>query len=376
MKFNIKTNLPLLKEFIIKTKDLKLNDKESAGNHSTELIYERLTRTREILFSMGQNPESWDDKCKFNLDAIGDQFFSTLRELKFFDPSKSITKYEDRLNLLYVWSFRFLCEYDFMLDSNSELSMQLSAVKTEVWHELNKGIEDPELSSRIIYALNVMPTAILKFYSQNKKINSFLNFDSKVEEATKLAEKLDHDINTKFQEEINAKFDQVRELEKKLDVAKDGFNFVGLYKGFSKLNRTKKIELRWHRFFLFIMSLVVLYPLYWQLSEIQSTNVDLIELVPLVSIELILLYFFRIILMNYRSSKTQLMQIELRQTMCQFIQSYTEYAAEMKQNDKVSLEKFENLIFSGILSDHQQLPTTFDGVSQIGDLVKSLKGSK
>ncbi|TOP14721.1 hypothetical protein CGH22_22460, partial [Vibrio parahaemolyticus] len=101
---------------------------------------------------------------------------------------------------------------------------------------------------------------------------------------------------------------------------------------------------------------------------------ELLKLIPLISMELILIYFFRIILMNYRSTKAQIMQIELRQTLCQFIQSYAEYASEIKSKDATSLEKFENLIFSGILSDPEKLPSTFDGLEQIGKLLKNVKG--
>nr|WP_202819706.1 hypothetical protein [Thaumasiovibrio occultus] len=69
------------------------------------------------------------------------------------------------------------------------------------------------------------------------------------------------------------------------------------------------------------------------------------------------------------------MQLELRQTLCQFIQSYADYAKEIKAKDGASLEKFENLIFSGILADSDKVPSTFDGLEQIGAMLKSIKGS-
>lgn len=99
----------------------------------------------------------------------------------------------------------------------------------------------------------------------------------------------------------------------------------------------------------------------------------LFVLVPIISIEIIMIYFFRVILFNHRSVKAQIMQIELRQTLCQFIQSYTEYSTEMKKQDPNALEKFESLIFSGVLSDPEKLPSTFDGVEQISNLIKSIK---
>ena len=100
---------------------------------------------------------------------------------------------------------------------------------------------------------------------------------------------------------------------------------------------------------------------------------DLMVLLPLISVEVILLYFFRVILVNHRSVKAQIMQIELRQTMCQFIQHYTEYSSKIKKEDSGALEKFESLIFSGILSNPEKLPSTFDGVDQLGSFIKSVK---
>ena len=47
----------------------------------------------------------------------------------------------------------------------------------------------------------------------------------------------------------------------------------------------------------------------------------------------------------------------------------------MKKQDSSALEKFESLIFSGVVSDPEKLPSTFDGVEQIGNLIKSIKNS-
>lgn len=67
------------------------------------------------------------------------------------------------------------------------------------------------------------------------------------------------------------------------------------------------------------------------------------------------------------------MQIELRQSLCQFIQSYADYTKEIKENNAGSLEKFENLIFSNILSTPEKVPSTFDGLEQLANLMKELK---
>jgi hypothetical protein len=129
------------------------------------------------------------------------------------------------------------------------------------------------------------------------------------------------------------------------------------------------------------MGIVILVPLAFEImfvaSRIDSDKIlginHLLILIPLISIEIILIYFFRVILINHRSVKAQIMQIELRQTLCQFIQSYASYSKEIKTQDANALEKFENLIFSGVLSDPEKLPSTFDGIEQIGNFIKSIK---
>ena len=95
--------------------------------------------------------------------------------------------------------------------------------------------------------------------------------------------------------------------------------------------------------------------------------------IPTISIEIILIYLFRIVLFDYKSIKGQILQIELRKTLCQFIQSYAEYSNEMKEKDHSALEKFENLVFSSIVADSENIPSTFDGIDQIGRLIKAAK---
>ncbi|HDR1137280.1 TPA: hypothetical protein QB640_002020 [Pasteurella multocida] len=69
------------------------------------------------------------------------------------------------------------------------------------------------------------------------------------------------------------------------------------------------------------------------------------------------------------------MQLELRQSLCQFIQNYADYAKEIKEKDSASLEKFENLIFSSILSSPDKVPSTFDGLDQLANIVKEMRKS-
>ena len=79
------------------------------------------------------------------------------------------------------------------------------------------------------------------------------------------------------------------------------------------------------------------------------------------------------VLFNYRDVKRQVSQIDLRKALCQFIHNYVDYASTKKNKDNDSLSKFENLIFSEIVSDSGMLPSTFDGLDVIAKLVRDNK---
>ena len=113
-------------------------------------------------------------------------------------------------------------------------------------------------------------------------------------------------------------------------------------------------------------------------------NIDVVEarkgiliytLPTVIALEVILLYFFRVVLSQFRSVKGQLLQLDLRVALCQFIQSYAEYSASIKAQDGNALAKFEALIFSGLVTDESGIPSTFDGAEQIANLIRSVRGS-
>jgi len=93
-----------------------------------------------------------------------------------------------------------------------------------------------------------------------------------------------------------------------------------------------------------------------------------------IALQIFLFYFFRIVLIHFRTVKAHILQLDLRVSLCQFIQSYAKYAAEIKKSDSASLEKFESLIFSGIVSNDEKLPSTLDGLDQLSSLFKSVQG--
>lgn len=325
----------------------------------------RLDLSCKIIGFIYKSPEGWDERCSFNIKHIGEQYLQWLRDFDATKPSD--------IDHIYCMSYRFLCEFDFLVGAGKELSMELRSIKNKIQED--NAEMDGDIRSQIVYASFVMPANIAKEFINDANIGVFRDFEQKKQEAEKLKEQ--------WENEIESKKVETDILKDKLDEYKIGFNFVGLYQGFSDLTKKKSKEAFWLFWSLIGMGFLIIIPLIVEIIlALQGVYVGLslgidrfILLLPMISIEVVLIYFFRVILMNHRSVKAQAMQIELRQTLCQFIQSYADYSAKIKKQDGVALEKFESLIFSGILSDPEKLPSTFDGIEQIGNFIKSVKSS-
>lgn len=328
-------------------------------------IKDRLDKSVLIAKYIRKDPDLWSEKCTFNIDWVGPSF---IIELANFNSG---SWNQDAINSIYTTCYRFLCEYELFLGNEHELYRDLKLIKTQIQDDALK--LDSDVSSQIIYASYEMPADLIKSFIRDKGIDNFSKFNEKVDESVKLKEKWDV--------ELEERQDSLEAIKEKLEEYKTEYNFVGLHKGFSDLATKKTKELKFIFLSLIGMSFLIIFPLAFEFFTFSLFNkgeelkiIDLFRLIPLISMELILVYFFRIILMNYRSTKTQIMQLELRLTLCQFIQNYADYASDIKTKDSSSLEKFENLIFSGILSDTEKLPSTFDGLEQISSMLKNLKG--
>jgi hypothetical protein len=355
MFFENVENAAVLANFLRKADATKIHEKSK---------FDRLTIARTIISYMYKSPKEWDDRCSFNIKHVGIQFIDWLRDFDEGIPGS--------VDNIYCLTYRFLCEFDFLVGPAMELSMEMRSIKSKIQLDNNDMSED--IRSQIVYASYVMPANIAKEFINDANIGVFKNFEARKAEA--------ENLKNQWDEEINAKSLAAEALKNKLDEYKIGFNFVGLYKGFSDLVTRKNSEAFWLFVSLISAGLLILTPLiveiFFAISGIYNGKTfgadHLMVLIPLISVELILIYFFRIILINHKSVKSQILQIELRQTLCQFIQSYASYSVEIKKQDSGALDKFENLIFSGVISDPEKLPSTFDGVEQLSNIIKRLKG--
>jgi hypothetical protein len=99
----------------------------------------------------------------------------------------------------------------------------------------------------------------------------------------------------------------------------------------------------------------------------------LLNFLPIAVAELILLFYFRIVLFNYNAANAQLLQLRMRQSVCQFIEDYTNFKKDNKIED---LEKFDSLIFSNLMPNADQIPATFEGLEHLGKILGEFKPVK
>jgi len=329
---------------------------------SDDFEKQRNSLIRLIVSAMENRPEEWDTQCQINIAWIGDQFISRLS-----DEEKDLSK--ERLDDICSMCFRFL--FELYLSIKNDLSMEFEAARQFVFNNVDSF--ECRAKEQIEYAIRDMPINIFKAISNSDSIESIKDFNAVSKKAEKLKEE--------WEKDLAAREGRVNKLKESLSEYENGFNFVGLFQGFDDLAKEKSKERDNILFWLKVLSVLIVLPVLAELVIIYI-NIDnisaikdglIVSIFPTLSLAAIAIYYFRVLLFNYKSVKPQLLQIDLRKTLCRFIQHYSEYSNEIKKQDSESLAKFENIIFSGIVTEDGNFPSTYDGVEQIGKLIKSAK---
>lgn len=354
-----------MKEFFASTDMQKLIKKYSEALEDTPPLNDFSNKRKELLIvffgSLQTRGNDWDEKTQFNIEHIGEQFKSALISVDLSELS---------LNSMFSNCFRFLLERDMFTEGEgTQFSRRFKNIAI---YEYDKF--DERTKEQIDYTLREMPITLVKklVFSENAK--SYREFNNNLKEAARM--------DSEWQGFLHDKQARVDALNDVLTRQESAFNFVGLYAGFAKLGRIKAKELRWARTAMFIFGGLLPIPLigeaiYLVFTSKPITDLEhLIKSIPIISITLILIYYFRIALGNYNSVRAQMMQIELRKSLCRFIQSYSEYAKELKAENKDLLSKFEDVIFSNVMTSEDKIPSTFDGLEHITGLIGAIRGGK
>jgi hypothetical protein len=215
------------------------------------------------------------------------------------------------------------------------------------------------------------------------------DFDLKKEELSTLIENKGKEVQGVLND-IKSNLSGINEIESRLSKYHSEFNFVGLYAGFKELKKSKDEELdsakdNYHLAMIVAIILPLLsigvHILFPQLVNGKTLIEWVSWAAPFAAVELLILYYARVIYSEVKSLKTQLVQINLRGALCQFIEEYMNYRKKIK-NEKgevndTALDKFDSLIFSAIQMDSDNIPGALDGVNAIAELAgKVLAKSK
>ncbi|MEI7073301.1 hypothetical protein WCU79_14800 [Pectobacterium versatile] len=341
---NVKEQIEMYIQFLEKT------------SVSNEFQGSRNNYCASILTSMLKHPLEWSESTDFNIRLIGGRLISELNE-----------RGADNKSIDFVFSilFRFLMELYF--NQANDLSLDMMNVKNFAFEQKDSFTE--QCKRQIDYATQEMAFSLFRDKYHRGDIQHFIKAaESEKSIEAKLVE---------WDKKTTLQLEKVEALKAKLDEQETAYNFVGLHKGFHNLSRAKRVEAKAALFNTRLFGFLTIVPLIFEIIVLtinsNGTWLDAfrIALIPAFALTFILAYYFRVSLSNYQSIKSQIVQIELRKSLCTFIQNYSVYAEKM--TDKESLRKFENVVFSNIMPSEDKIPSTFDGVEQIAKLIESVK---
>lgn len=311
---------------------------------------------RAFLNRVMQAPSVFDMHCKFNIEHIGNQFLRRFASL-------NLTQ-EAEIDEIVSLAYRFTLELQ--LVSPGALGEDLDRC-VQVLHEHKFSAS---AQSQLKYAEHQMILSVVTSYLHHPGMVDLRQLPAAIERSEK--ERL---LSEQMLEEQNVRVSALREALEKYEAA---FNFVGLYDGFKKLRAQKISEGRLGLAWLCVLGMLMLSPFAAKFAFVlfppADIKLDVYTYLSVLGFEFVLAYFFRVGLHGYRAVKAQLIQIDLRMALCQFIQNYAAYAKDVRKDSPELLDRFDQLIFSGIVNSESAIPSTFDGLDQVANVLDKLKG--
>lgn len=338
-----------------------------------------------LLSEMSQEVSHYQFVCKYNIHYLGSGFLDAI------SPKVNVQFYDLMDSLLTIYRF-----------SNELVVMSRSSVRTGGFFNATNFLDDffisssqdlRELKNQYLYIKDVMVFKYLNFqyekidfeelakvkFERVLEIDFDLLKDLDVKKINQHMEKGDLLFGSKEKAEkiIDERLGVLAAHEEKIKNYTTAYNFVGLSDGFKNMESAKDGQLKAAKYnmaaygFMLITIPLTLIGLSLFKTTIDINNWGLIF--PFLSLEIIVLYFYRVKLLEVRSLSAQILQINYRLSLCQFIQSYVEYSQDINEKSPGLLKNFESVIFSPIVANENEIPSTFDGVNQIADLFGKIK---
>ncbi|MFL7890105.1 hypothetical protein [Enterobacter pseudoroggenkampii] len=366
-----------------------------------DLLNTTLITAWKVFFSHLKNEQRLlDDNTQFNQELIP-QYISFNVDMYSTDKAQFLS---DLLRVLYEFNFwtgklrgeniisddiltrlsdafdnegNRLLQFGYIRDVFSVTLVQW-LLKSQSFSEaknLIKNIQDTKekyIEEATIHKVECLNEISLRESEASKKIND--DFSTIKHEINTGRESVDNSIKS-----IRKSLEEIRALEKRVQDLKAEYNFVGLSSGFNKIKEKKDVELRnvemnyknlFGGIFIAPVFLTILHFGFPGMFPKDFTAVFLA--LPFFTIEMALIYFFRLSYLEAKSIRTQLVQIELRLSLCSFIDGYVEYRKKNNVNYEKVLDSFDALIFSPIQTNENNIPSMFDGVEVLAGLAEKI----
>lgn len=359
-----------------------------------------ITAWNNFYHILNNNPKKLDENTGFNQENIAEYItFSVERytadKVEFLsDLLRVLAEFHFWTGLLRnsnIISHYVLTLLSDRFDNNNGRNSQFRYIRDELSLSLTKWLlNSPGFTAakHIIHNINSEKDNFIEEVTA-RKTEYLLEIDKREHEIKKSIEDEYATINHKIKsgkEEVIKKVDsiahtlsEVEALEKRVDDLKSEYNFVGLSSGFNKIKEKKDKELKliegnYTNLFgcIFIVPVALFILHLFAPSLFPKDYTVLFLALPFFTIEMALIYFFRLSYLEAKSIRTQLVQIELRLSLCSFIDGYVDYRKKNNANIDKVLDSFDSLIFSPIQTNENNIPSMFDGVEALAGLAEKI----
>jgi len=298
-------------------------------------------------------------------------------------PSLTVLQ-DDKINFLSLL-LRLLNEFYFWSPSSEETP---DVINTFVLLRLDSLTKGTRINSHFLWIAHSMATSITRDLINSNEFKSIREIAQEVDAYENKISTLKTKELAEFEQQMDCCTSKselliktiedlevdLQNYEKKLSEYKNEYNFILLSKAFKKMSAAKNTELTSAKRITWVFTtLLSAPPLFTFLNhifswiEIGSGLNSLTFYLPLLTLELLIFYFMRLYYGEVKTLNTQLLQIEHRLSLCEFVHDYIDKKNADKDN-KSSWDAFEALIFSPIQISAENIPSLLDGANVVADI--------
>ncbi|CAI0904234.1 Uncharacterised protein [Serratia quinivorans] len=320
------------------------------------------------------------DKARNDMTLFLSNLLRVMKEVNFWEGSVGVFySRDDVLTKLANEYTRSDYQFTWIRDT-LQISMAKFVLESSGFQDALKLVSNLSSETEKLHEQLIRGSGEINGNVESAKVTIGKDFDVKKDELMTFLNNKEEEVKSVLSD-INSNLSGINEISDRLSSYHSEFNFVGLYAGFKELKKVKDEELdsakdSYHLAMVVAIILPLLsigiHILFPQLVN-GKTLVEWVSwAAPFAAVELLILYYARVIYSEVKSLRTQLVQINLRGALCQFIEEYMNYRKKIK-NEKgelndAALDKFDSLIFSAIQMDSDNIPGALDGINAIAEL--------